>query len=136
MSTSKGNRVVLVIVTISLLIFGGLVATEIYAKSHGGYSIDPTDPSNFFTVTIKNDLPEVVKVAWVNTCVGQDHECDEAWTINPQDTIHSQEPRGGVLTYTVADGKGQRLGCLNISGQQSQTHGEIVLDTSKFVTCK
>ncbi len=129
----------LLLVSAAALLCLGFICLFVLAilDAAGGYSIDPTDPVNFFNVDITNDSSQTVHVTWVNTCVSWDKDqCAQSWTIPPRATVQDdKEPRNSNVKYTVNDQSGHLLGCLNVTRVQSQTHGTIALDISHETKC-
>ena len=117
-----------------LLVFGGLLAAEIYGESHGGYSIDPTDPSNFYQLVIHNDLKDRVMIRFVNNCLNRNPGCDEQWILSADQATSHRALRDTLSQYKVIKDN-KTLGCLLVTRTQSQTRGEIKLETSHFARC-
>ena len=123
------------IVIASVLVFISLIGLQIYSQNHGGYSIDPTDPSNYYYAIIKNNLNQRVTVSWINDCSGSDPHCDKSWNMKSGQTVSDQALRGYKNRYRIFSQSHKLLGCLSISYDQSQTHGDVELLTTNYQPC-
>lgn len=107
------------------------------AMSHSGYSIDPTDPGNFFTAILKNDTPQPLQATWINDCVGPDKDkCGHGALIQPNQNAQFTEPRGGAVRYNIYDSRGRFIKCLEITPSQAETQGKSILYLSKHTNCE
>lgn len=88
----------------------------------GCASIDPTDPSHFTSVAVRNDTTQNVQLIQCDTTCGTLH--DRQTLTSGQTTDLKVSAEGIKDGYVVADSDGHRLGCLyfDYNGHQPGLH--------------
>jgi hypothetical protein len=82
----------------------------VIAVLSGCASVDPTDPSHFTNVLVRNDTPSTVQFIQCDTSCGTLHDRE---TINAGGrTIINISNEGIKVGYLVARPDGEKLGCL------------------------
>lgn len=104
----------------------------VVAPIAGCGSVNPTDPSNFHNVTVKNDAREKVILIQCDTTCRTLHE---RTTLEPGNvTVLSVSDENISVGYVVAKPSGQRLGCLYFRYTKPQKNLHAV--TSEAVPCR
>lgn len=108
-STSNGDRAKPArLSAVSVLATAALVGAV--AVSSGCASVDPTDPSHFINVLVRNDTPSPVQFIQCDTSCGTLHE-REAITAGGS-TIINISNEGIKVGYLVERQDGKKLGCV------------------------
>jgi hypothetical protein len=103
----------------------------VVAPVAGCGSLDPTDPSNFNNVTVKNDTGERVILIQCDTTCKTLHD---RTTLEPGNvTVISVSNENISVGYVVAKPSGQRLGCLYFRYSKPQKNLHAM--TSEVVRC-
>jgi hypothetical protein len=96
-------------------VFALLVAGEIYDEVVGCGSVDPTDPSNFSGVTIRNDTAGIVVV---DECKGANCVGYLPVRLGPGQTYQDRAPCGmsgdGMTSWEVKTTEGKELGYIAV----------------------
>ncbi len=95
---------------VRLTAISALAAMMLAGAVAGCASVDPTDPSHFTNIVIRNDTPSAVQFIECDTSCGTLHE---RRTIPVGgSTIINDSNEGVKIPYLVASPDGKKLGCL------------------------
>ena len=109
-----------------------LAAMMLAGAVAGCASVDPTDPSHFTNIVIRNDTPSAVQFIECDTSCGTLHE---RRTIPAGgSTIINDSNEGVKIPYLVASPDGKKLGCLYMKFEHVK-HPPTVL-TSSMTRCE
>jgi len=112
-----------------------MLATTILvgAVSSGCASVDPTDPSHFTNVLVRNDTPSAVQFIQCDTSCGTLHE-REAITAGGS-TIINISNEGIKVGYLVAHPDGKKLGCVYMKYKHVKHQPTVLISSMTRCEC-
>jgi hypothetical protein len=111
-------KLLVVLAAIAALGFGGLVAIDAWMLHGGCGSIDPTDPNNYSTVSIRNDTHRVVVIS----------DCEGAYC---DPSLVTLAPGEAAKVNAACAASGSDMTSWRISTGAGATIGYIAVDTPR-----